>query len=170
MAANETTPAGPTAPRKSPGSSYEDLQLALRAHEENLRRAQDPHRGLLARHRSRAGLTTSVAALQAAERAWQQAAEPDARLLESERSRLSSDACELERVQEARAEFIKTHPELVDRIDRLRRAVEAQQCNPHRPRPFATNTPTPPPIMQRRSLGSSYELSPTPAIPTGPEL
>jgi hypothetical protein len=73
-------------------------------------------------------------------------------------------------VQEARAEFIKTHPELVDRIDRLRRAVEAQQCNPHRPRPFATNTPTPPPIMQRRSLGRSYELSPTPAIPTRPEL
>jgi hypothetical protein len=24
--------------------------------------------------------------------------------------------------------------------------------------------------MQRRSLGPSYELSPTPAVPTGPEL
>jgi len=149
---------------------YEDLQLAGRAYEDKILRVRDPHRGLLARHRSRGSLTTSAAALQAAEHAWQHALEPHARLLESERSRLSSDACELERVQEARAEFIKTHPELVDRIDRLRRAVEAQQCNPHRPRPFATNTPTPPPIMQRRSLGRSYELSPTPAIPTRPEL
>jgi hypothetical protein len=151
-------------------ASYEDLQLARRAHEENLRYAQDPHRGLLARHRSRGSLTTSAADLQAAEHAWQHATEPNTRPLESERSRLSSDACELERVQEARAEFIKTHPELVDRISQLRRAIEAQQGNPHRPRRFARNASTPPPIMQRRSLGPSYELPPTPANPTSPEL
>jgi conjugative relaxase-like TrwC/TraI family protein len=151
-------------------TSYEDLQLARRAHEENLRRARDPHRGLLARHRTRGGLTTSAAALQAAEDAWQHAIEPVTQLLESERSRLGGDAYELERVQEARAEFIKTHPELVDRIDRLRRAVEAQQANPHRPRRFAKNAPSPPPVTQRGSLGPSYELPPSPAVPTGPEL
>ena len=50
-------------------ASYEDLRVASRAHEENLRRFQDPHRGLLARHRSREDLRTSVATLQAAERA-----------------------------------------------------------------------------------------------------
>jgi hypothetical protein len=73
-------------------------------------------------------------------------------------------------VQEARAEFIKTHPELVDRIGLLRRAIEAQETNPHRFRRFARSAPTPPPIMQRRSLGPSYELPPSPAVPKGPEL
>jgi hypothetical protein len=124
----------------TPGrTSYEDLQRARRAHEENLRRVQDPHPGLLARHRSRGRLTTSAAALQAAEHACQHAIEPDTRLLESERSRLSSDACELERVQEARAEFIKTHPELVDRIDLLRRTSPTRQPT------------SPPPLRRERS-------------------
>ena len=145
-------------------------KLARRAHEENLRRVQDPHRGFLARHRSREDLKTSAATLQAAERAWQRTTEPHARLLEGERSRLAAQIGELEDAQQARAEFIKTHPELIDRINQLRRAIETQQASPHRPRPFARSTPTPPPIMQRRSLGPSYELPPTPAVPTGPEL
>ena len=156
-------------------TSYEDLQLARRPHKENLRRVQDPHRGFLARRRSRGGLTTSAAALEAAaleaaERAWKHAAEPNARLLEGEHSRLAAQIGELEDAQQARTDFIKTHPELIDRINQLRRAIETQQIGPHRPRPLARNTPTPPPIMHRRSLGPSYELSPTPAVPRGPEL
>ena len=140
-------------------TNYEDLQLARRAHEENLRRVQDPHRGLLARHRSRGDLTTSAAALQAAERAWQRMTEPHAWLLEGDGSRFASQIGELEEAQQARADFIKTHPELVDRISQLRQAIEAQQGNPQRLRRFARNTPTPPPIMQRRSLGPSYQVS-----------
>jgi len=150
--------------------SYEDLQVARRAHEEILRRVQDLHRGLLARHRSRDYLKTSATRLQAAERAWQRTVEPHARLLEGERSRLSSDECELERVRQARAEFIEANPEFIDRINQLRRAIETQQASPHRPRPLARNTRTSPPSMQRRRLGPSYELPPTPAVPTGPEL
>jgi hypothetical protein len=150
--------------------SCEDLQLARRAHEEILRRAQDPHRGLLARHRSRDDLKTSAATLQAAERAWQRTTEPHARLLEGERSRFAAQIGELEDAQQARADFIKSHPELVDRIGQLRRAIETQQASPHRSRPLARNTPTPPPITQRRSLGPSYELPPSPAVPTGPDL
>jgi hypothetical protein len=149
--------------------NYEDLQLARRAHEENLRRAQDPHGGLLARHRSRAGLTTSVAALQAAERAWQQAAEPDARLLESERSRLSDDACELERAQQARVEFIKTNPEHIDRINQLHRAARAQQVSSHLHRPGRI-TPAGPPIGQLRNAALAYESPPLPAESSSPEL
>ena len=150
--------------------SYEDLQLARHAHEEILRRVQDPHGGLLARHRSRNELKTSAARLQAAERAWQRAVEPHARLLEGEGSRFAAQIGELEDARQARAEFTETHPELVDRINQLRRAIEAQQASPHRPRPLARNAPTPPPIMQRRSLGHSYELPPTPSVPTGLEL
>jgi len=150
--------------------SYEDLQLARRAHKEILRRVQDPHRGLLARHRSRDDLKTSAARLQAAERAWQRTTEPHVRLLEGEGSRFAARIGELEDAQQARADFIKTYPELVDRISQLRRAIEAQQASSHRPRPFTTNTPTPPPMMQRRSLGHSYELSPTPVLPTSPDL
>ncbi len=151
-------------------TSYEDLQLTRRAHEEILRRVQDPHRGLLARHRSRDDLKTSAARLQAAGRAWQHTTEPHARLLEGEGSRFAAQIGELEDAQQARADFIKTHPELVDRINQRRRAIEAQQASSHRSRPLTTNTPTSPPMMQRRSLGHSYELSPTPALPTGPDL
>jgi len=57
-------------------ASYEYLQVARRVHEENLRRVQDPYRGLLARHRSREDLKTGAATLQAAERAWQCTTEP----------------------------------------------------------------------------------------------
>lgn len=67
-------------------------------------------------------------------------------------------------------EFIKTHPELVDRINQLRSAIETQQASPHRPRTLARNTPTPPPSTQRRSLGPFYELPPTPVVPAGPDL
>ena len=151
-------------------ASYENLQVARRVHEENLRRAQNPHRGFLARHRSREDLKTSAATLQAAERAWQRTTEPHAQPLEGEQSRLAAQIGELQDAQQARADFIESHPELADRISQLRRAIETQQASPHRPRPFATSTPTPPPIMHRRSLGPSYELPPTPAIPTGPEL
>jgi hypothetical protein len=151
-------------------TSYEDLQLARRAHEENLRRVQGPHGGLLARHRSRDDLKTSAARLQAAECAWQCTTEPHARLLEGEGSRFATQIGELEDAQQARAEFIKTHPELIDRINQLRRAIETQQAGPHRPRPLARNTPGPSPIMQRWGLGPSYELPPTTAVPRGPEL
>jgi conjugative relaxase-like TrwC/TraI family protein len=151
-------------------ASYEHLQVARRVHEENLRRAQDPRRGLLGRHRSRGHLKTSAATLQVAERAWQRTTEPHARLLEGERSRLAAQVGELEAAQQARADFIKAHPEVIDRVNQLRRAIEAQQGSPHRPRPLVRNAPTPPPIIQRRSLASSYELPPTTAVPRGPEL
>ena len=151
-------------------TSHEELQLARRAHEENIRRAQDPHRGLLFRHRSRDDLKTSAARLQAAECAWQRTTEPHARLFEGEGSRFAAQIGELEDAQQARSDFIKTHPEVIDRVNQLRRAIEAQQGNPHRPRPLARNAPTSPPIIQRRSLASSYELPPTTAVPRGPEL
>jgi hypothetical protein len=150
--------------------SYECLQLARRVHEENLRGVQDPRRGFLARHRSREDIKPSDARLQAAERAWQRTTERHARLLEREGSRIAAQIGELEDAQRARADFIKAHPELVDRISQLRRAIEAQQASSHRPRPLTTNTPTPPPIMQRRSVGPSYELPPTPSVPTSPDL
>src|ERR1035438_7951035 len=70
-------------------ASCENLQVARRVHEENLRRAQDPHRGFLAQHRSREGLRNSAARLQAAECAWQRTTEPHARLLEGEGSRFA---------------------------------------------------------------------------------
>ena len=151
-------------------TSYEYLQAARRAQEENLRRVQNPRRGFLARHRSRDEIATSAATLQAAEHAWQRTTEPRARLLEGAGSRLAAHIRELEGAQEARADFIETHPEHIDRVNQLRQAIETQQASPHRPRPLARNTPTSPPIMQRRSLGPSYELPPTPAVPTGPEL
>ena len=151
--------------------SYEYLQVARRVHEDNSRHVQHPRRQwLLARHRSRDDIKASAAMLQVAERAWQRTTEPHVRLLEGERSRLAARIGELEDAQQARADFIKTHPGLVDRINQLRRAIEAQQDSPHRPRPFATNASTPPPIMQRRSVGPSYDLPPTPAVPTSPDL
>jgi hypothetical protein len=109
-------------------TSYEDLQLARRAHEEKLRRVQDPHRGLLARHRGRGRLTTSAAALQGAERAWQYATEPNARLLEGERSQLTTEARHLEQAQRARAEFIENNPELIEAVGE---AVRADVVEPH---------------------------------------
>jgi len=70
-------------------------------------------------------------------------------------------------VQEARAEFIKTHLSSSHRIDRLRRARRSPNNATHiAPAPRHEHS-DPTPIMQRRSLGRSYELSPTPAIPNG---
>jgi conjugative relaxase-like TrwC/TraI family protein len=149
--------------------SFEDLQLARRAHEDNLCLVQDPHRGLLARHRSRGSLTTSAAALQAAERSWQDTTEPKARLLQSERSQLSRDACGLERAQQARVEFIETHPELIDRINQLRRAEHTQQTSSHLHRPGRSG-PTRPPSGQSRSAALAYESPPLPAELSGPDL
>jgi hypothetical protein len=151
-------------------AGYENLQAARRAHKANLRRAQDSRFGLLARHRSREGLKTSATALQAAERAWQQTTEPHARLLEDERSRLAAQIGELEDGKQARADFIKAHPDVIDRINQLHRAIETQQASADRHRSSARRAPTPPPIMQGRSIGPSYELPPTPAVPTSPEL
>ena len=94
------------------------------------------------------------------------------RLLESERSRLGSDASELERVQDAGTEFIKTHPEIIDRMHHPRRAIETQRASLRRPRPLARNDVPFQPllIMQRRSVGASDESPRIPAVPTGPEL
>ncbi|MFZ2057366.1 MAG: hypothetical protein WAV54_08170 [Acidimicrobiales bacterium] len=105
--------------------------------------------------------------LQEAERAWQCTTEPHARLLEGARSRLAAQIGELEDAGQARADFIKTHPELIDRIKQLRRAIETQQASQHRHRSSATSAPTP----SRRSIGRAYELPPTsPAVPSGPDL
>ena len=152
-------------------AGYENLQAARRAHEENLRRAQEgPRRGLLARHRSREDLKISAAAVQATERTWQQRTEPQARLLEGERSRLAAQIGELEDAKQARADFIKAHPDVVDRISQLHRAIETQQASADRHRSSARSALTPPPIMQGRSIGPCYELPPTQAVPTGPDL
>jgi conjugative relaxase-like TrwC/TraI family protein len=151
-------------------TSYEEFQVARHAHEEILRRVQDPHRGLFARHRIRDDLKTIAARLQAAEGAWQRTVEPHARLLEGEGSRFAAQIGELEGAQQARSDFIKTHPELIERVNQLRRAIGAQRSSPRRPRPFARNAPTPPPIIQQRGLGPSYDLPPTPAVPRSPEL
>ena len=75
----------------------------------------------------------------------------------------------LEDARVARAEFIRAHSELVDRINQLLRAIETQQASPRRHRTYARSAPTPPSIT-RQSIGPSYDLSPTPAIPTGPDL
>ena len=131
---------------------------------------KNSRRGLLARHRSREDLSTSATTLQAAERTWQQTTEPHARLLEGERSRLAAQIGELEDAQQARADFIKAHPDVVDRISQLHRAIETQQASADRHRSFAKRPPTPPPIMQGRSIRPSHELPPTQAVPTSPEL
>jgi conjugative relaxase-like TrwC/TraI family protein len=146
-----------------------NLQAASRAHEANLRRAQEPHLGLLARHRRREALKTSATTLQAAERAWQQTTEPHARLLEGERSRLAAQIGELEDGKQARADFIKAHPDVIDRVNQLHRAIETQLASADRHRSSTRRAPTPPPIM-RRSTGPTCELPPTPVVPTGPDL
>jgi len=151
-------------------AGYQNLQAARRAYEENLRRAQDPRRGLLARHRSREDLKISAAIVQATERTWQQRTEPHARLLEGERSRLAAQIGELEDAKQARADFIKAHPDVVDRISQLHRAIETQQASADRHRSSAERAPTPPPIMRGRSIRPSCELPPTPVVPTGPDL
>jgi hypothetical protein len=62
------------------------------------------------------------------------------------------------------------HPDVIDRISQLHRAIETQQASADRHRSSARRSPTPPPIMQGRSIGPSYELPPTPAVPSSPEL
>ena len=108
---------------------------------------------------------------QAAECAWQCTTESHARLLESEGSRFATHIGELEDAQQARADFIKTHPELVDRVDQLRQAIETQQVGPHRPRPLARNTPGPSPIMQwRGASGLPTSYRPRQRFPGVPSL
>ena len=148
---------------------YEDLQVASRAHEYNLRRVQDPHRGLLARYRSRGRLTISAAALQAAESTWRNATEPHAQVLEGKRSQLSSEAWELERAQQARAEFIETHPELIGRINQPRRAAHAQQASSHLHR-GGRSASARPFSGQPRNAALAYESPPLPAELSGPDL
>jgi hypothetical protein len=151
-------------------AGYENLQTARRAQAENLRRAQVSRLGLPARHRSRQDLNTSATALQAAERTWQEATEPHARLLEDERSRLAAQIGELEDGKQARVDFIKAHPDVIDRISQLHRAIETQLASADRHRSSVRRAPTPPPIMQARSIGPSCDLPPMPAVPTGPDL
>ncbi len=153
-------------------ASYENLQVARRVHEENRRRVQDPHRGLLARHRSRDDLKTSGTRLQAAERAWQRTTEPHAQLLEGEGSRFAAQIGELEDAQQARADFIKTHPELVDRINQLRRAIETQPASSPIQRFASRSTLTRPLGGQPRDVALAYESLAPPELarPSGPDL
>ncbi|MDQ2726479.1 MAG: hypothetical protein M3Y91_01120 [Actinomycetota bacterium] len=57
-------------------SAYLDLVQARRAHNDALRRAEDPHQGMLGRRRNHQAVETSAAKLRTAEAAWKQAAEP----------------------------------------------------------------------------------------------
>ena len=143
--------------------SYEDLQLARRAHEEILRRVQNPRRGLLARHRSRDDLKTSAATLQAAERAWQRTTEPHARLIEGERSRLTTEECRLEQARQARAEFIETKPELIDRLNQLHRASQIALTSSHSHRSAGRSVPAPSFSGQSRDAALAHEPLPLPA-------
>jgi conjugative relaxase-like TrwC/TraI family protein len=109
-------------------AGYEDLQRARWFHDQNLRRAQNPRQGILARRRSRQSLDAVAAVLDKAENTWRQLTQPRADHLAREQSRLTGKARELEAAQQARAGFIATHPELIDRMNQLNRAVDTQQA------------------------------------------
>jgi hypothetical protein len=154
-------------------SSYEHLQVARRVHEENRRRAQDPRRQwVLARHRSRDDIKASAEMLKVAERAWQRTTEPHVRLLEGERSRLAAQIGELENAQEARTDFIETHPELIERINQLHRAIETQPASSPIQRFASRSTLTRTLGGQPRDVALAYESLAPPELArhSGPDL
>jgi hypothetical protein len=149
---------------------YEDFQRARWVHDQNLRLAQNPRQGLLARRRSRQDLEASAAVLDGADHAWRQITDPHAHYMARERSRLAGQAQRLEAAQQDRVEFIETNPELIDRISQLHRAIRTHQANGHS-RPASRGTPPLLPHPQQRSTPRTESCpSPEPVRPTGPEI
>ena len=146
-------------------AGYEDLQRARSVHDQNLRRAENPAQRILARRRNRQDLDTSAAVLDKAENTWHQLTQPHADHLAREQSRLTGKARELEAAQQARAGFIATHPELIDRMNQLNRAVDTQQAG-ERHRPPVRGVPER--HIHLRSATAVYGS--LPASPDGPEI
>jgi hypothetical protein len=146
-------------------AGYEHLQRARSVHDQNLRRAENPRQGILARHRTRQNLDTS-AALVEADNTWHQLTQPHADHLAQEQPRLAGQASELEAAPQFRARFIATHPELINRINQLNRAVDTQQAS-ERHRWAVRSVPV---RHIYPSSASAAHGSSQPAPPAGPEI
>jgi conjugative relaxase-like TrwC/TraI family protein len=145
---------------------YEDLQRARWFHDQNVRRAQNPGQGILARRRNRQNLDTSAAVLDKAANTWRQLTQPHADHLAREQCRLAGQANGLEAAQQACARFIATHPELIDRIKQISRAIDTQQANErHR---LAVRGAPERHTYARSAIPAYGSSQPTP--PAGPEI
>jgi hypothetical protein len=146
-------------------AGQEDLQRARWVHDQNLRRAQNPRQGILARRRNRQNLDTSAAVLDNVANAWRQLTQPQADHLAREQSLLAGQARELEAAQQARARFI-ANPELIDRINQLNRAVDTRQA---RERHGQAGRGVVPRHIYPQSATAGFRSS-QPAPPAGPEI
>jgi len=147
-------------------AGYEDLQRARWFHDQNLRSAQNPRQGILARRRNRQSLDTSAAVLVGADNTWRQLTQPHADHLAREQSRLAGQASELEAAEQARARFIVAQPELIDRIKQLNRALDTQQASERHRR---AGRGVPPRHIYPPSATPAHGSSQPPA-PAGPEI
>lgn len=109
----------------TPGrSAYLELVQARRAHNDALRRAEDPHQGMLGRRRNRQAVETSAAKLRTAEAAWKQAAEPHDQQLAALQADLAWQGEELDSAQQARADYLEANPQVVGRVRELEKTLD----------------------------------------------
>ncbi len=109
------------------GQAQRALQDAQRSHDHDLARAHDPDLGLWARHRARRAEQASAVNRTQAETDWRETIRPHDDHLDRQKDRLGSDARTLEAAQQARTDYLATHPEIVDRISQLDQAITQQR-------------------------------------------
>jgi hypothetical protein len=148
-------------------AAHETLRQARRAHDDQLHRADGPRQGVLARRRNRQAAEGTAAALGEADTAWQQAIGPHADQLTGQQAQLSGQVAQLEAARAVRAEYLDTHPEIVDRIRDLNQAL-ANQAARERRRGRAGQRRLPQPTP----LAAAVHQQPLPEAvhPAGPEI
>jgi hypothetical protein len=146
------------------GAAHEALWQARRAHDDALRRAQEPRQGVLARRHDRQIAEVTAGALEEADTAWQQVIGPHAHRLMAERARLSGQVEQLETARAARAEYLDRHPEVVARICELNQALVNQQARDRRHGRTGQRVSTP------RAATPVQQHHPQPVEPAGPQM
>jgi hypothetical protein len=105
------------------GDAHNELLRARTAHHEALRRADAPRHRLLGGRRARREVEATLLAVQERERAWQVESEPHARYLREQQADLAREVRRLESTERARAEFTNGHPDVIERIAEIGRAI-----------------------------------------------
>jgi hypothetical protein len=149
------------------GDAYHQLLATKSAHRHAERCAEAP--GLLGRRQAGLEVEASRARVEESERALRRESEPHTRDLDEQLARLADEVRQLEARQQARVAFIDAHPEVIERVVQLGRAVEVERAAERRNRTAAAG---PPRHHAPRSIATAYEPPGKlePSLPFGPGI
>lgn len=109
------------------GRSAQQLRLASQEHEQALHRRSDPKLGWLDRRRAERDLQVAAERLELAQRQWQRDGAGIEANLETRIQHNIEQIQDLDAARQARDTFLAEHPDLVERLHELDRAIEERR-------------------------------------------